>query len=213
MKIASIIFDMDGVLLDAESIHKLATQAAFAHFGVTVSDEQYKPYRGAPDKEIMLGLSCLFPAAGLSVPELLRIKDHHYAAQEHLAGAIPGAVEFVLWAKKHYKIALATGSSPRNCASSLRMLGLEDAFQCVIDRGCVAHAKPHPEVFLKAAAGLGSAPAECLIIEDSMNGVKAARAAGCPVVAITTSYSRAQLIELGPDHVVDSFVEIRALLA
>ena len=212
MKITSIIFDMDGVLIDAESIHKLATQEAFAHFGLTVTDEQYKPYRGVPDEVIMVGLSRQFPAAELSVPELLRVKNHHYEAKEHLAGAIPGAVDFVLWAKKHYKIALATSGSPRNRESSLRMLGLQDAFQCIVDRGSVTHPKPHPEVFLKAAAGLGSAPEECLVIEDSVNGVKAAKAAGCRVVALTTSFPRAHLVEFGPDHVVDSFAEIPALL-
>ena len=147
------------------------------------------------------------------MPELLRVKNHHYEALEHLAGPIPGAVDFVRWAKERYKIALATSGSPRNRESSLRMLGLEDAFQCIVDRGSVTNFKPHPEVFLKAAAGLGSAPGECMVIEDSVNGVTAAKAAGCRVVALTTSFPRSQLTELGPDHVVDSFAEIAALLA
>jgi HAD superfamily hydrolase (TIGR01509 family) len=213
MKITSIIFDMDGVLIDAESIHKLATQKAFADFGITVTDAQYKPYRGVPDEVIMVGLSRQFPTLELSVPELLRVKNHHYEALEHLAGPIPGAVDFVRWARQHYKIALATSGSPRNRESSLRMLGLEDAFQCIVDRGSVTYFKPHPEVFLKAAAGLGSATEECLVIEDSVNGVTAANAAGCRVVALTTSFPRSRLLELGPDHVVDSFAEIPALLA
>jgi HAD superfamily hydrolase (TIGR01509 family) len=213
MKITSIIFDMDGVLIDAESIHKRATQQAFAHFGLTVTDEQYKPYRGVPDEVIMGGLSRQFPAAELRVAELLRVKNRHYEALEHLAAPIPGAVDFVLWAKARYKIALATSGSPRNRESSLRMLGLEEAFQCIVDRGSVTHPKPHPEVFLKASAGLGAAPAECTVIEDSVNGVTAAKAAGCRVIALTTSFSRAYLSEFAPDHVVDSFAEIAALLA
>lgn len=212
MKITSIVFDMDGVLIDAESIHKLSTQKAFAHFGVTIADAQYKPYRGVPDEVIMTGLSRLFPNAGLSVGELLRVKNHHYEALEHLAAPIPGAVDFVLWARQRYKIALATSGSPRNREASLRMLGLQEAFQCVVDRGSVTHPKPHPEVFRKAVAGLGSTPIECLVIEDSLNGVRAAKAAGCLVVAITTSFPRTQLIELEPYHVVDSFAEIPALL-
>jgi HAD superfamily hydrolase (TIGR01509 family) len=212
MKITSIIFDMDGVLIDAESIHKRATQKAFADFGITVTDAQYKPYRGVPDEVIMVGLSRLFPTAELSVPELLRVKNYHYEALEHLAGPIPGAVDFVLWARQQYKVALATSGSPRNRKSSLRMLGLQDAFQCIVDRGSVTNFKPHPEVFLKAAAGLGSAPVECMVIEDSVNGVTAAKAAGCRVIALTTSFPRARLLELGPEHVVDSFAEIPALL-
>lgn len=212
MKITSIIFDMDGVLIDAESIHKLATQKAFAHFGLTITDEQYKPYRGVPDEVIMAGLPPLFPDAHLSVPELLRVKNHHYETLEHLAAPIPGAVDFVLWAKEHYKIALATSGSPRNRESSLQMLGLQDAFRCIVDRGSVTNFKPHPEVFLKAAAGLGSMPAECLVIEDSINGVTAAKAAGCHVIALTTSFPRNRLLELSPEYVVDSFEEISVLL-
>ncbi|SRR6266568_3559198 len=212
-KIHGIIFDMDGVLIDTESIHKLATQKTFAQFGLTITDEQYAPYRGTPDEFIMAELSKLFPEAKLGVAELLPLKNTHYEALEHEAAAIPGAVEFVHWAGEHYRIALATSGTPRNRESALRMLGLQDAFECIVDRGSVTHPKPHPEVFLKAAAGLGSVPSECLVIEDSINGVTAAKAAGCRVVAITTSFSRAQLSELKPDYVVDSFAEIRPLLA
>jgi release factor glutamine methyltransferase len=220
-KITSIIFDMDGVLIDSESIHKLAIQKAFADFGQELTDEQYAPYRGQPDAEIMAALLPLFPAAlsatfsttqPFTVAELLRRKNHHYEASEHLAAPISGAVEFVLWARQHYKIALATSGSPRNCQAALQMLGLHAAFACVVDRGGVTHPKPNPEVFLKAAAGLASEPAECLVIEDSINGLRAAKAAGCVVVAITTSFPRAELLALEPDFVVDSFAEIVELL-
>jgi HAD superfamily hydrolase (TIGR01509 family) len=211
MKITSIIFDMDGVLIDSEAIHKLATQKAFEYFGLTVTEEQY-PSRGTPDEVVMVWLSRLFPDAQLSIAELLRLKNAHYEALEHLAAPVPGAVEFVLWAKERYKIGLATMATPRNCQSTVQMLGLQGTFQCIVDRGCVTHPKPAPEAYLIAAAGLGSAPAECLVIEDSVSGVTAAVAAGCKVVALTTSFPRARLIELGADSVVDSYAEISALL-
>ncbi|PSH04874.1 MAG: hypothetical protein CXZ00_05790 [Acidobacteria bacterium] len=212
MKISSIIFDMDGVLIDTESIHKLGTLQTLAQFGVIVTDEQYGPYRGQPDTLIMAGLVNLISEPRPSVQELLRLKDAHYAASEHLAAPIPGAVDFVLWAREHYKIALATSCSPRNCKSALQMLGLQDAFQCIVDRGAVTHPKPHPEVYLKAAAGIGSAPCDCLAIEDSLNGLAAAKAAGCIVVALTTSFPKAELRELSPEFIVDSFSEVTNLL-
>ncbi len=211
--ISSIIFDMDGVLIDTESIHKLATQKAFAEFGLTITHEHYAPYRGAPDEFIMAGLSRLFPSARLTVADLLLRKNHHYEALEHEAAPIPGAVDFVLWAKSHYRIALATSGTPRNREAAMRMLGLQHAFECIVDRGSVTHPKPHPEVFQKAADGLHTPPSECLVIEDSINGVTAAKAAACVVVAITTSFSREQLSELNPDYIVNSFAEIRSLLA
>ena len=69
-----------------------------------------------------------FPTSELSVPELLRVKNHHYEANGASGRSHSGAVDFVLWAKKHYKIALATSGSPRNRESSLRMLGFRTPF-------------------------------------------------------------------------------------
>ncbi len=204
---------MDGVLIDSESIHKFAIVKAFLESGAALTDEQYAPYRGSPDETIMRELSLHFPSSRLEVATLLRRKNYHFEAHEHRAKAIPGAVEFVRWAKERYRIALATSGTPRNVRAALQLLGLEDAFACVMDRAAVTHPKPHPEVFLKAAMGLNCAPDECFVIEDSLNGVLAAKAAGCKVIAITTSFKRAQLIEVKADYVLDSFEEIRALLA
>jgi beta-phosphoglucomutase len=85
---------------------------------------------------------------------------------EHLAVPIEGAVEFVNWAKTQFRIALATSATPRNRQAALRILGLSDKFDFVVDNSGFSHPKPNPEVFEKAVHGLEAHPSDCLVIED-----------------------------------------------
>jgi beta-phosphoglucomutase-like phosphatase (HAD superfamily) len=77
----------------------------------------------------------------------------------------------------------------------------------------VVNGKPHPEPYLKAAERLGLLPQVCMVIEDSDNGIKSAKAAGCLAVGITTSFAKERLMQAGADYVVDSFSELASLLS
>jgi beta-phosphoglucomutase len=212
IKIKAIIFDMDGVLIDSEPVHKLAKQQTFAQFGVTLPDSIYEQYKGRPDEAMMNELVPTLPGLEAGAQEILEIKRLEFEALEHLATPITGAQEFVHWAKNKFQIALATSSTTRNRLAALRTLGLTDTFGFVVDASGFTRSKPHPEVFEKAIRGLNAEPSECLVIEDSLNGVIAGKAAGCHVAAITTSFSKEQLLSHGADYVVQSFKELRELL-
>jgi HAD superfamily hydrolase (TIGR01549 family) len=212
MNIAAIIFDMDGVLIDSEPAHKLAKERAFARFGITLPEEVYEQYKGRPDETFINEVVASLPKIKIDAQELLRSKHSEFEALEHLAGPIQGAKEFVNWAKSNFRIALATSATPRNRQAALRLLGLSDSFDFVVDASGFWHPKPHPEVFQNAMRGLRADPIECLVIEDSLNGVVAGKAAGCHVVAITTSFAKALLLASGADYVVQSFKELRTLL-
>jgi beta-phosphoglucomutase-like phosphatase (HAD superfamily) len=93
------------------------------------------------------------------------------------------------------------------------MFNLWPFFSTVITGQDIISGKPHPEPYLKTAEKLGVAPANALVIEDSLNGVRSGKAAGCPVIAITTSFPRELLMELQADYVVDSFAELERLLS
>jgi HAD superfamily hydrolase (TIGR01509 family) len=120
--------------------------------------------------------------------------------------------EFVNWTKGRFRIALATSATPRNRQAALHLFGLSDSFDFVVDASGFSHPKPDPEIFQNAARGLRADTTECLVIEDSLNGVVAGKAAGCHVVAITTSFAEVLLLRKGADHVVHSFQELRRLL-
>jgi HAD superfamily hydrolase (TIGR01509 family) len=206
-----LIFDLDGVLIDSEPLHKLAKEQAFAEFGIVLSEEVYDSYKGRPDETT---LREILEAHGRMeiLPELQQRKRMFFQRVEHQVEPVRGAVEFVLWAKARYRIALATSSTQRNRDMAFRLLGIGDQFEVAVDSSRHQRAKPDPEVFQVAMSDLGLGAPDCWIIEDSVNGVKAAKAAGCMAVGITTTFDAATLLAAGADATVDSFAELRSIL-
>ncbi|HEY3618172.1 MAG TPA: HAD family phosphatase [Candidatus Sulfotelmatobacter sp.] len=212
MNVTAIIFDMDGVLIDSEPTHKLAKERAFARFGITLPESVYEQYIGRPDYTMMNEVVPSIPEFGVDAQEMLRLKHQEFEAVEHLATPIQGAIEFVLWAKTKFRIALATSATGRNRQAILRLLGLGDSFDFVVDASGFSRPKPDPEIFLTAMNGLNVDPTGCVVLEDSLAGVIAGKAAGCGVVGLTTSFPEALLRSSGADNVVDNFDELRRLL-
>ena len=203
---------MDGVLIDSEPLHKRAKELAFAEVGIVLSDSIYDSYKGQPDATI---LPEILTARGFSpekIQEVSRRKKQIYEEIEHEVQAVDGASEFVEWAASRYKIALATSATARNREASLRLLGMGDRFHAVVDASGHQRPKPDPEVFRIALEKLSLDAADCWIIEDSVNGLRAAKAAGCFSATITTTFERDTLVTAGADIVVDSFSELRTLL-
>ena len=212
MNLTAIIFDMDGVLIDSEPAHKLAKERAFARFGVTLPDAIYEQYKGSTDETVMNEVVPTIPGLHVSAQEMLRLKHAEFEAIEHTAQPIEGAKEFVNWARTKFRIALATSATSRNRQVTLKRLALTDSFDYIVDASGFSRPKPDPEIFQIALRALKAEPAECIVIEDSLNGVLAGKAAGCRVAAITTSFSEGLLRKSGADQIVHSFQELRALL-
>ena len=209
---AGIIFDMDGVLVDSEPLHKRAKELAFAEVGIVLSDFVYDSYKGRPDATI---LPEILTARGFSTERIHEVsgrKKQIYEELERELKGVDGAVEFVTWAASRYKIALATSATARNREATLRLLGISNLFHAVVDASGHQRPKPDPEVFLTALGKLQLRADDCWIIEDSVNGLRAAKAAGCYSVALSTTFDRVKLSSAGADIVVDSFAELREFL-
>jgi beta-phosphoglucomutase len=203
---------MDGVLVDSEPLHKRSKELAFAEIGIVLPDSVYDSYKGRPDATMLPEILTARGFSKESVEELLRRKKQIYEEIEHDLQAVDGAVEFVAWAAPLYKMALATSATARNREATLRLLGIGDLFHAVVDASGHRQPKPDPEVFLIALHKLQLKAAECWIVEDSVNGLRAAKAAGCFSAAITTTFDKDTLVTAGADIVVDSFSELRTLL-
>jgi beta-phosphoglucomutase len=203
---------MDGVLIDSEPAHKLAKERAFAKFGIVLPEAVYERYKGRPDETMVNEVARSIPGRKLDVDELLRIKHSEFEAIEQIAVPIEGAKALVNWAKSRFQVALATSATPRNRQAALSVLGLADTFDFVVDASGFSRPKPDPEIFLTVISGLKAVAAQCLVLEDSLNGVIAGKAAGCCVAAITTSFPKDLLLKNGADHVVGRLKELRALL-
>jgi HAD superfamily hydrolase (TIGR01509 family) len=207
----ALIFDLDGVLIDSEPLHKQAKEQAFAEFGIVLSEEVYDRYKGRPD-ETTLREILEEQGSPEILPELTRRKREFFQRIEHRVQPVAGAVDFVLWAKSRFRIALATSSTPRNRNMAFQLLGIGDRFDAVVDSSRHQRPKPDPEVFQVAMNDLGLDAADCWIIEDSVNGVRAAKSAGCLAVGLTTTFDAATLSAAGVDATVDSFAELRNML-
>ena len=86
-----------------------------------------------------------------------------------------------------------------------RILDLQSYFDVVITGDHIQHSKPHPEPYLKTVEALEVPAQACMVLEDSLNGIKSAKEAGCNVTGITTSFCEAELLEAGADHVIETF--------
>lgn len=208
----ALIFDMDGVLVDSEPLHKRAKEMAFGEAGIVLPESVYDRHKGRPDATVipeMLGDTGLSPA---QIADLMHRKHQIFEKIEHEMKAVPGAAEFVLWAKTRYRIALASSATARNRQAGLKLLGIGNPFDVVVDSEQLRRPKPDPEVFQIALRDLNLEPDNCWVIEDSTNGIKAAKAADCVAVGIVTTFDSETLRAAGADLVVASFAELRTAL-
>ncbi len=192
---AGVIFDMDGVLLDSEPFICRAACMMFAERGLTVKPEDFIPFVGAGENRYIGGV-----AEKYSFPvDIIEVKRRTYEIYlEIIKGQLeplPGVHEFLGACRKaRKKMALATSADYVKAEGNLREIGLPmSSFDSVITGDDVVHKKPHPEIFVTSAQKLGLDPRTCLVVEDAVNGVAAAKAAGSRCLALTTSFTREKL--------------------
>jgi len=184
-RITAVVFDMDGTLHDTEVVYHAALKRAVEAVGFAVSDAFCHSLIGIPSLEsaemLRAHLGPAFPFADCA---------RHYGAfrDQCLAAAIPvktGALE-ILDTLRIHGLGAAVATSARRHAAELHLgrSGLRAHFSIVVTRDDVARGKPHPDLFLRAAELLGVPPSECLAVEDSFNGIRAAHAAGMMPVMV-----------------------------
>lgn len=208
----ALIFDMDGVLINSEPVHERSKREALAQSGIHVPNERFANYIGRSDTVMIQDLAAEHGLTEADGTEILRLKHSIYESLEDTMQPVDGAVAFLHWAANRFRLALATSSNQRNRRATLDKLGVATLFEAAVDAARFTHPKPSPEVFLIALNDLRLDPADCWIIEDALNGILAAKAAGCFAVGITTSFSREALKAAGADLVIDAFAELEQAL-
>ncbi len=207
----AIIFDMDGVLVDSEGIHHNAEEHVFAEFGVRPTREEWASFKGTTDKSIFSHIQKTY-LPHIALEDLLAKKQEIVLSviRENVK-EIPGSVAFVKSLRGKYKLALATSSNTAQRDATLSVFGLTPYFDALISADDVERGKPDPEPYLKVILLLGVDVSECVVIEDSINGMKSARAAGAKVIGITTSFT-ADVIRPYCDWVVGSYQEVKKIV-
>ena len=182
--IQAVIWDMDGVIIDSGEAHRLAWHRMAQEDGLALADEQFWATFGQRNDEIIRSIWGSFPQA--TWQEMSDRKERYYRdAARTTATALPGAIE--LLSELHaagYPQALASSAPVANIEMVSEVLGLNRYLDALVSGDNVPRGKPAPDVFLKAAATLGVAPAVSLVIEDAVAGVQAAHAAGMRCIAV-----------------------------
>ncbi|HEX2541620.1 MAG TPA: HAD family phosphatase [Caldimonas sp.] len=186
LAIEALVFDMDGLLLDTERLAFRALQQAGAELGLEMPESLCHSMIGvAADKSRLLLLERHGDAAPADA--LFAAAARHLEAQVE-AGLldVKAGVPELLSAAEQAGLpkAVATSSARQKALRHLHAAGIDGRFDAIVTRDDVERGKPHPDLFLRAAAALGTAPERCLALEDSYNGVRAAHAAGMPVVMV-----------------------------
>jgi len=188
---------MDGVLADSEQYISKAAIMMFSELGLTVQPEDFKPFVGTGENRYIGGVAEKY---GLKV-DIQKVKARTYSIyQEIIKGnlkPLPGAVSFVKSCRKSdFKIAVATSADEVKMKANLKEIGIPASmFDANVNGLEVVNKKPAPDIYFRAAQKLGLKPGECLVIEDSVSGIKAAKSAGCRILALTTSFDRSLLTE------------------
>ncbi len=201
----TILWDMDGVIVDSNSFHFAAWQETFAKRGVAITKECFTKLCGTRNDFIVGSIM------GRELPEgdikiIIQEKEENFRrkATGHIK-PFPGAVRLLNAIKKgNFKLGLVSSAPKENIDFVLGELNLEGIFNCIVFGQEVSASKPNPQVYLLAAEKMKVAPKDCLVIEDSPLGVKAAKTAGMKCLAITNTHPWQKLKEA--DKVVDSLV-------
>jgi|ERR1700730_3394304 HAD superfamily hydrolase (TIGR01509 family) len=208
----ALIFDMDGVLVDSEPLHLRAKREALSKAGIMLPESLFANYIGRSDKAMIYEVAAAHGLSAQRSDEILDSKRRIYESLEHTLRPVPGAIEFVHWASSCYRLALATSATSRNRQATLKLLRIESMFEVAVDCASFSQSKPSPEVFQVVLERLNLAPTACLVIEDAVSGIIAARAAGCFSAGLTTSFAEATLRASGADIVFGSYSELKTLL-
>lgn len=207
-KTMAVLFDMDGVIVLSNTAHQIAWEAyGRLKLGVPITEEMF--YRSIAGRKNEDALEELFPGR-FSPDELARIGAEKEALYRSEFGPrlepVPGVLPLIRELSDAPEsagvvIALASSAPPENVEFILSRFGVESAFSIRVDGNQVARAKPDPAIYLLAARRCGVAPESCVVLEDAVAGVQAAKSAGMRCLAVTTSVDRAALQQAGADEV------------
>ncbi len=209
-----LIFDVDGVIADTEAINATATirvlEDLFGISGVVRDDFADGVGRGAAAYVRAAARIHGVELSDEKVSAATSARQNTFLnmlAKEPLP-AFPGVLELIHEAliDDGFAVAIATSSTREKSQAVLESAGIPYENMVYVTGSDVSHKKPHPELFLTAAEGLGLPPGKCVVIEDAPNGIESAHAAGCICVAVTNSFPASELTQ--SDRIVDSLAQI-----
>lgn len=200
----AILFDMDGVLCDSEPLIAEAACRMFAErHGVRPSPADFHPFIGTGEDRYLGGVAERYGVRLNGPADKARVYEIYLEIVPGRLRPYPGVREFIAAARADgWRLAVATSADRIKMEANLREIGLpETTFDACVTGEDIVHKKPAPDIFLLAARRAGAPPARCVVIEDAVSGIRAAKAAGMRCLALTTSHAADALRAAGADRV------------
>jgi len=215
----AIIFDFDGIIADAEPMHFKAFQQVLNLEGINLTEnDYYDRYLALDDKtlfESILKEKKLNFSRSILENYMRKKSDAYKQVMKNNIKIFPGVVDFVSVVSEKFVLAIGSGALRGEIEYILDKIGMKNKFETIVSAEDVEKCKPDPEVFIKVLENLNSEtnteqnkiiPNECLVVEDSIAGIKAAKAASMRSLAVTNSYPVDKLYEA--DLVYDSLKDV-----
>lgn len=178
----AIIFDMDGVIINSEPIHQLVEREMVEDFGGSLSREKHQQFVGATDRYMWEFIKKELDL-DMHIDDILKIKEVEFRNKLDEIELVEHFDALIKRVKKAgYKTALASSNNKKTVHLVVDKFNLKDKFDYIITGTEVEKGKPNPEIFLKAAKNLNVNPENCLVFEDTKNGVEAANRANMKVI-------------------------------
>lgn len=204
----AVIFDMDGVIVDSNPTHTIALRKFCEMHGHHLTDDELKlKIYGRANKN---WLPDIF-GDQMTPAEYKKLGDEKEALFrklfEPIIQPLNGLIHFLQSLKKNdISMAVASSAPPANVEFTLEKTFTKKYFDVILSESDIEKGKPDPEIYLKTASLLDFSPAKCIVFEDSIAGVAAARKAGCKVIGVTTTHSREEFF--GTDMVIKNFEDL-----
>jgi len=205
----AVLFDMDGVIVDSEPIHKMAFLETWQEMGYGKSHGiDFAEFYGRSDRAVWEAFIKKHQPEQ-SIKELTKLKEDRVIRllrdKQPIFDAVPSLVQQLA---NHFPLAVASGSVHRIIDEVLAMQDLHRYFTCTASVEDVKHSKPAPDVYLLAAERLDVSPTNCCVIEDTVSGVQAGKTAGMTALAITNTFNSEALSQAGADQVFQTYEDI-----
>ena len=210
--IEAIIFDMDGVIVDSIRRHYEIWSKVLKEYDVELTYEQWRPFIGV-DGETFIKKLCETRGLKLDYDSIVQTKREKIG-DLYDKGIIlfDGARELLSELKAGgYKIGLASSEWRENVMRILKKFSIDEFFTVILGKEDIKRRKPAPDVYIKAAKMLEADPAKCIVLEDSLSGLTAAKAAGMRCIAVETSFRKEELTEA--DLIVENVKEKEKIIA
>lgn len=211
--IKACIFDFDGVIIDSERIHGKAKEVTLDHFKISYPDDIFERFKGQTDQDFFTYVYQHLADSQTSAEEMLACKKSKYTTLFEEIKMVKEVDEFIRFARERFgKLGITTSTTLHDYELAIGKFQIERYFDFIITGGDTNKHKPDPEPYLLAAEKLDCGVDQAIVIEDSPNGIRSAKAAGFTVFGITTSFRQEELMDSGANYVVHSFGELKEFM-